>query len=1088
MLGPVPFTVASQANMRTRLNNDGVTALGLAGPLLSQTWTQNAPVANVGNLSFTVNQPWFAPIAGMLINEPNPRALGLSGLDGNPQPANLPMSVIFRIHPQARLRLERLMVANLQAAGAVSVDQSIRPVPSLFLITNPGNTYATSWASAAGALEMPPGTVTMYDEHGLIVDPFAVAAAVAAILAGTPAAAAQAPAGVTPANIAALAPAGRFIHAIDLHGRPWSPIAPGLGNIGLYSTASGNPQLVQSVNDGALYAWSNPSTPGDTALRLAAELNVIGAVNPLAVPSVTRFGWHPLGRMNSTLLAWPAAGAQTPVRDTLRVAACDPSFHLLGNLGNGTRDGVPTADAISRTAQPPQIREGSPVTLLADGRSAIGWIGQVFNALQGGNPGGAFTTGPIFAASPYLKGNWPLPSVPGPAGAWPVLPAAMPVAGGDAGVLASLAPLRTAATANWIAGSNDVLLTMPAVPAGICLRFYPMRILMGTSPDEQPLLRRADGPAIVTSGGADQVCIPDPFGIGPGARPANARLRVDAAITWLPAEPPGIPLVRLIGNLLYPIGGDVPAPPAPQANLLEWNFLRGVSSNPMIGAPARGPFPLASALADPIQFMQQIVRSLTTDANPREAPRLPTMSRNETIFALQLLPAAGADIYRAMLTGGWLTSEIDSHAPRLANPAAAGMHEVHAPALTATSQLGFDLWVAAGHRACPIVPTRDVAQAFTSGPMANLPNNWLLLQANAVSQPPAAPAVPSNIAAALLQTVPAFVETPELAIIPDANVAEAISWVTTQLGNWVTTPNDPELHRQIGRELHSANFGRRDAQWALYRAMSHARELVYIETPLLAPTATGAGAPPDPTAAIDLLSLLMLRMSQEPRLRAVILTPRETPFGPNYEPFSRYFYAARKQVADQFALAVGEQVDGLNTTRPRFLFAHPVGMPGRPLVIRSTTVIIDDVWCMTGASSLSRRGMTFDGSNDVVLVDWQLDRGAGLTIRAHRKALMATHLGVGLTPVGGGAEPSLVGAPTGDWVRLHNPSSAFEAFADACAANIRGKLLPLWAGPDPMAPDAPIAHTADIADPDGRLGDSWVRSLASAIGGGSALV
>jgi len=80
------------------------------------------------------------------------------------------------------------------------------------------------------------------------------------------------------------------------------------------------------------------------------------------------------------------------------------------------------------------------------------------------------------------------------------------------------------------------------------------------------------------------------------------------------------------------------------------------------------------------------------------------MFRNESRFALQLLPLAGHDLYRAFLTGGWLTSETDVQSPRLEDPGGAGKHEVHAPAITATSQLGFDLWVAATHRAgrsCP---------------------------------------------------------------------------------------------------------------------------------------------------------------------------------------------------------------------------------------------------------------------------------------------------------------------------------------------------------------------------------------------------
>ena len=57
-------------------------------------------------------------------------------------------------------------------------------------------------------------------------------------------------------------------------------------------------------------------------------------------------------------------------------------------------------------------------------------------------------------------------------------------------------------------------------------------------------------------------------------------------------------------------------------------------------------------------------------------------------------------------------------------------------------------------------------------------------------------------------------------------------------------------------------------------------------------------------------------------------------------------------------------------------------------------------------------------------------------------------------------------------------------FADALANGQRGKLLPLWAGPDPTAPGATIAHPAAVADPDGRGGATLVTTIASAIGGG----
>jgi hypothetical protein len=1082
MSPPATFTVAGQADIRQRLNSDGLGALGLAGPLLSTAWTTALPTADVANLRFNVTSQWYAPIAGMLITEPNPRGLGLSRFDGTPWPAGTGTAVVFRIHPQARLRLERLMTTAMQAPGTTPADRSIRPVPALFLITNPAPTFATPWRALAAELFMPAGDVSMYDEHGLAVDPFAFAAAIAAVLNAFPVAGTPMPGGApagTPAAVAGLAPAGNWVHAVDLHGRPWQDPPTLNQGVSLFSGAAGARTLAQDVPDGLLHSWN----AGDV---FAAEADPNGVQSALTTPGLVRFGWQTVGRMAPTPLAWPAAGPQVPVRDTMRMAVCDPAFHLFGNRTATLRDAVLKADAITVAEQTPVVREGSPVTLFADGRSGLGWMGQVILGLQGGNPAAPFTAGPMFAASPFFDdGAWPFPAVPGPAGAWPVAPAATPVPGNVAAVLGQLAPLRNAGTANWIAGTNDILVQLPlGLPAGVAIRLYPIQVLMGVSPDEQPLLRRGDGDAIITTGGGtDTLRLRDPFGLGQGAaRPGGeTNLRMDAAVAWVTAAG-AVPQIRLIANLHWAVGPDVAAPALLPTNILAAMFWRGTASNPLIGVPPRGPFTLATVFADPIAFIQGVARTLSTDANPREAPRLPTMSRNESLFAMQLPPATGPDIYRSMLTGGWLTRETDVHSYRLGNPGAAGAHESHAPAVVATSQLGFDLWVAAAHRARPVVPTADVAGVFASGPNAGLPTNWVLLQANATSAPPAPPAAPSSIAAAVLQTVPAFVETPEFAVISDNDVPAAVNWVTTQLGNWVTTPNDSELHRQIAREIRTAKYGRRDAQWALRRAIAHARELIYIETSLFAATAQSGGGPTDPAAAVELIVELANRLQAEPRLRIVLLTPREPPFMNAYEPFSAYFYAERLKAAQSLALA-GQTVDGLNGQRPRVVIAHPVGIPGRPLVIRTTTVIVDDVWCLSGASTLTRRGLTFDGATDVVLVDWQIDRGASAAIRAHRKALMGMHLGVGPTPVGGGSAPDAVGAPSADWVRLHQPVSAHEVFADILASGNRGKILPLWAGPDPNAPGAAIAHPAPVADPDGRGGATLVTTIASAIGG-----
>ncbi|RSM45739.1 hypothetical protein DMA12_12730 [Amycolatopsis balhimycina DSM 5908] len=1074
------FTVAGIPDVTQRLDSDGLAALGLAGLLLCPAWTDAVPAMDATALTFTVPGLWYAPCAGMLMQVTDGTKLGLSKLDGTPAVTGNAGCLVFRIHPQARLRIERELVAALQAAGGPP-DQSIRPVPSLILITG-ASTVDHPLNLSAGDKFMVAGTVSMFDEHGLIVDPFAFAACLAAVLTQTPALGIAAPGGAagTLAAIAAAAPAGRFVHLLDLHGRPWSDPPGANPGVSLYSGAQ-----VEGTHlgDGTVHQWPSGAV-------LAGRADPAGAQQP-PPPALLRFGFATLGGMGTTPLAWPPAGARTPVRDTLRVTVTDPTFHLLGNRTATPRDQVAGADTLSVAEAAPLVRDGSPVTLLPDGRSCLGFFRQAILTLQGGNPNASFTAGPILAASVTFDDEaWPLPLAPGRGGRWPSSPAATPVPGNDATVLGRLAPLRTATTAGWIAGSNDVLITLPAtLPAGVAVRLYPVEVLLGAAPDEQPLLHRADGGAAITTGGTDTIVLADPFRLGTApVRAGSPQVRADAVVAW--QSPGGAVVVKIVANLDCAVGADVPRPAAAPTNLLAAGFWRGTASAPLLGSLPRGSFTgLSAAFADPLAFVQGIVRQLTTDQNPREAPRLPTMARTESLLAIQLQPAGGPDLYRSVLTGGWLTREADSHSYRIGNPGAAGAHEVHAPGVAASAQLGFDLWVSALHRARPVVPTADVAGPIADGPNAGLPSNWVLLQANTTSAPPARPATPSTLAGAVLQTVPALVETPELALIPDDSVGDVTTFVRQTLPNYLTMPNQPEIGRQILREVRSCKYGRRDAQWALRRALRHARELVYIETPLLASTAPAAGGPDDPQAAVDIFTELATRLAEEPRLRVVIMVPRTPPFARGYEPWSMYFYAARNALAQVLQGAAGDLPAPGGGTRPRVVMAHPAGVPGRPLVIRTTTVIVDDVWMITGTSSLSRRGLTFDGANDVVLADWALDRSAGAAIRAHRRALMGAHLGTGPGVAGtpGGAPASAVGAPEPAFVGLHSGLSAHALFADVLAAGGLGKLLPVWPGPDPAEPNAVSAHPPAVADPDGRGGANFVTAVAAALGGNTAV-
>jgi hypothetical protein len=1074
------ITVAGIGDITARLDSDGLATLGLASPLMAAAWTDAVPAADAAALRFTVASAWYAPCPGVLSAVADGHTLGLSALDGTPAVPTKTPCLTLQIHPQARLRIEREIVAVLQAAGATA-DQSLRPVPSIILITGAAATLETAQALSAGDRAMVAGTVSFYDEHGLIVDPFAFAACLDAVR--TNRAALFVPAAANAAGtlqaIATAAPTGRYVHLVDLHGRPWSdPPGPNAG-VSLFNGAT----EVTHLGDGTLTSWA-------TGNALAGKADPTGAVQP-PTAALPRFGWSTLGRMGTTPLTWPPAGQGTPVRDTLRVTVTDPGFHLLGNRGAGGRDLVSGADGLTVAEDAPQIRDGSPLTLLADGRSCLGFFQQSILALQGGNPAAPYTAGPVLAASVTFDDElWPLPTAPGAPGRWPVAPAATPVPGTDAAVLAAFAPLRTAMTAHWITGSNDVLVSLPTgLPVGAMVRLYPVTVLLGTGPDEQPLLQRGDGGATIVTGGTDTITLPDPFTLGTApVRGGSAQVRADAVITWQP--PSGVPITKIIGNLACPVSPDEPRPPAAAPNTLGAPFWRGVAAAPMLGSIPVGSFTGLSAIgADPIAFVKSVVRQMTTDQNPRQAPRLPTMARAESLLALQLAPAAGADLYRAVLTGGWLTRELDTHSYRIGNPAAAGAHEVHAPGVAASAQLGFDMWVAALHRARPVVPTADVAGPLLGGPNSGLPSNWVLVQANTTSQPPAPPATPSSTVGALLQTVPAFVETPELALIPDDDVNDVNTFIQQTLPNYLTMPNQPEIGRQIMREVRACKHGRRDAQWALRRALRHARDLVYIETPLLASTAPVGGGPDDPAAAVDLFTVLANRLQEEPRLRVVILVPRTPPFVAGYEPWSMYFYSARTAVAQRLGQAAGTVPAPGGGTRPRVVVAHPVGVPGRPLVIRTATVVVDDVWMITGTSTLSRRGLTFDGGNDIVLADWSLNRSAGAAIRAHRVALMSSHLGTGPGTSGtpGGAPASSVGAPDAAYVQLREGLSAHAAFADVLASGGRGKLLPLWSGPDPNAPDAVLAHPPAVADPDGRGGATLITTIAGALGVSTAV-
>ena len=245
--------------------------------------------------------------------------------------------------------------------------------------------------------------------------------------------------------------------------------------------------------------------------------------------------------------------------------------------------------------------------------------------------------------------------------------------------------------------------------------------------------------------------------------------------------------------------------------------------------------------------------------------------------------------------------------------------------------------------------------------------------------------------------------------------------------------------------------------WSLRRALREARELIYVESAQFARTARPTG---QPTAEqVDLVGEIVTSLTAHPNLRVIICMPRESDFAANYPGWGREHYKARTEAVSNLLAAAPDRV----------AVFHPVGFPGRTAFIRTTSIIVDDVWCLSGATHFRRRGMTFDGSVAIASFDRQMDTGYSRGVRAYRRALMAAKMAIAAP---GGQSASA------DWMRLALPQSAFALVTDWLAQGGLGQIQPLWPGPSDTTV---LPATDDMADPDGSNGATFLGLFASLI-------
>ena len=731
-----------------------------------------------------------------------------------------------------------------------------------------------------------------------------------------------------------------------------------------------------------------------------------------------RFGFAPEGTLAATALALPTlpstpfpAGSSAPTleRQYVRVMAVDLQLHLLGNRTDSEIDSVPSADAGSRQEPAPIVRDGDTLEVLSDGQSTTGAVNELATA-----------AGLVLAVSPTIATNVAYPS--DRTNRWPALPAAVGTAEDLSAEQSGRA--RSDVTATYVGDTADVVLTWPAgaLPVAAHVRAFP-RVDPGRAVvplAELDFSKRGDGGSTIVGGGTSTtIVLHDPFRAGASPRPGTPTLRFDLVIvTRGPAGDRG----RLLGGIdaAVGLGGTAPFRPA-VTNHLDAVPLnqRGLAPAPILAlsptAPATGSDPVLAAFGE---------------AAPREAPRFRTMSRNESIVAAHDGGAPGA--WTAVLTPGFLDGRSVRGDARLANPGNDAGPEDHAPGVRVTGRLALDLARAALRRTHHLV--------------RRLPE----LDAGRWSEP-ATPGT-GTIAGAALQNVAATCEDPEISVLPDAvinalpsdwaGLVSALSSVLSALSALPTPGAGDRWVAEVQREAFAAAHGRRDAQWSWRWAIAHARRLIYLEAPLFGATAVGTAE-----HEVDLVHLLTDRLAAAPDLRIILALPKRVPFGPGYESFAQRFYLLRNAA-----------VDALNAAgNGRVVVYHPMGFPGRPEVIRGTVAVVDDVWALVGASSPARRGLTFDGSVDLVFTDRALHDGGSVAIRDLRRRAMARTLSL--------AAPAAGETPKANLVRLRDARAAFGLIAEIVARGGDGLVEPLWRGLPES--DLPALDRA-IADPDGR--------------------
>jgi hypothetical protein len=1065
------------------LEQFGIEPFGITMPVISKKWIDSTAAdvsgsvtLNESDLSLTSSATnWLAPMAGRVRRVDTTAEfkapVSLFKTDGS---AVNEEGLLLIINPQAYLRLCRLYARLFEEETTFNPlrprGYALRPVPKYFFFagTVPADIKGGQ-VFAADDLGFS-GTLTLYDENGWIIDPMAVTNA--------------------------------FENIIDTHeildkddGAPDQ-----INSIsGLRSADSFKVRLVQpdgSPHDGT-HLMDNLSTTGGDASRGIFSVNTYSGTEPDVLREIIReagtgnsgsfpdeeanrmlIGLTSYGRLGNRIRIPTLPGTTTLTHDFFTIKVVELKKYLLGTP-------TPTFNG-SQLEPKPKVRINEVMHFLPDGNSLMGRLEDIFS----GTPDDALLVGETIAS------DFPLPD-DAAAVHWPDFPEFTGTAENTDFPSNLKEQLIQHSTAQLIdsGGANnvDVLLTLTGVPLGSAVRVYNRRL--GTDFVEE----RGDGAGNVvtntaaaatdrTYNGTLQLALRDPLGLrnpdGTFVAAVNPILNVDLIIVRQDGRS------RIFGNIQLNINTVLVTEPADATdNGLLAVARRGTGRSGLHGLPSAtvdlGPTP---------NFLDQLNAALqleVTDATGRDAPRLPLMVRRDLLAA-----ARSGTAWQGALSGGRVTRQLHSAETRRGCPGSRGDRETQSVGFfTQNGRLAYDI---ARHA------FRRTESGYTRIPALDS-NDWdEPAEPTALADGAEQDANSGPFAGAILQNVSPFCETPELALLKsvvESNVSSIpsdfdalVSWLTTeinnintsslpsvlnsglsalktQLVNWLNnngaTLSDTlkgRLYDEIIRELSASCFGRRDSLWALEEGIKSARHFIYIETPALGPTRYGtAGA----EYSKDLLNLIQSQIDAKPGLHVMICLPKEPEYAVRYSEFQR------REIFERFRI-FAPTVAGGSTTTPvlsdkRVVTFHPMGFPGRPSALENQVVIVDDQWMLLGSSTFRRRGLTFDGSTDLVMTAYDTEAGVSPVIRDFRKHLLRSRLALGTSN-----KTTLENSNT---ARIDDGKEAFYVIREMLRADGYGLIERLWDGKDPHIAYTEPTLSESIWNPEGQTYQAGLAAL-----------